>query len=285
MSGRYWYVPPLAVANSTIATASGVGGATCATSVFILVLGLAPQVAIAAALASETFGFASGAVAYARRRVIDYRLGTSLLVAAIPAAMLGAWLSSRIDERVLRAILGVGLFVVAANSIRRLAPERRRQMDEAIVQSHSPGEAKTCLVSSGSDEIRYTTCNRAEGGGIATVGAFFKGLTATGLGKMNDDFFLERCLVPSWVSVATSLLVVLFATLTAAIPHVARFAVQGSEGLESLASVLIFSVPGVVIGEQFGPRLAGRLPQREFEWGLHILLLLVAALTLAEALL
>jgi uncharacterized membrane protein YfcA len=126
-------------------------------------------------------------------------------------------------------------------------------------------------------------CNRTEGRLGATVGAFFEGLIATGLGEMNDDFFLERCRVPSIVSVATSLYVVLFNTLTASVTHVARLSFEGGRGLQSLASVLVFSVPGVVIGGQIGPRVAVRLPQRQLDRYLHILLLLVAIITLAEA--
>ena len=285
MTVRYWYVLPLAVVIATVATAIGVGGATFATPVFVLVLGLVPEVAIAAALASEVFGFASGAIAYARRRVIDYRLGTGMLVVAIPAAVLGAWLSGRIDERILKAILGVGLLVVAANSMRGLSPERRKRLDEGIALAHWPGARTTCLLTADGDEICYAPCNRAEGGAIAAVGAFFKGLIATGLGEMNDDFLLERCRVPSRISVATSLFVVLFTTLGAALTHVGRLAIQGGEELRSLASVLVFSIPGVIVGGQIGPRVADRLPRREFEWALHVLLLLVAALTLAEALL
>jgi len=41
-------------------------------------------VAIGASLITEVFGFGSGLYAYARRRLIDYRLAGTLLVVAIP---------------------------------------------------------------------------------------------------------------------------------------------------------------------------------------------------------
>jgi uncharacterized membrane protein YfcA len=86
---RYWYMLPVAVLIATIAMASGVGGATFFSPLFILALGLPPGVAIGAGLIREVFGFASGLYAYARKRLIDYRLGLALLVVTIPAALLG----------------------------------------------------------------------------------------------------------------------------------------------------------------------------------------------------
>ena len=55
--------------------------------------------------------------------------------------------------------------------------------------------------------------------------------------------------------------------------------------LTTVLALAIFSVPGVILGRQLGARLVSRFPQRLLERGLHILLLVVAALTLGEALL
>ena len=98
-------------------------------------------------------------------------------------------------------------------------------------------------------------------------------------------FLLERCRVPSKVSVATGVFVVLFTTLSASAGHLVRLAGTGGAELGTVANLVIFTVPGVLLGGQFGPRLVSRFPQRALERGLHILLLLVAALTLAEAVL
>jgi hypothetical protein len=66
----------------------GGGGATFFSPLFILALGLPPEVAIGTGLITEVFGFASGLYAYARKRLIDYRLGVALLAATIPMALL-----------------------------------------------------------------------------------------------------------------------------------------------------------------------------------------------------
>lgn len=78
MSLEYWYMFPVSILIATTAMASGVGGATFFSPIFILALRLPPEVAIGIALITEVFGFASGVFAYAKKRLIDYRLGRAL---------------------------------------------------------------------------------------------------------------------------------------------------------------------------------------------------------------
>jgi len=285
MTLQYWYMLPLAIVIATIATASGVGGATLFAPLLILALGIPPEVAIGAALVTEVFGFASGLYAYARKRLIDYRLGKVLLVTTIPMALLGVWMSELIEPDTLKAILGVGLFTVAANSLR--APERKDilRLDKAIQEEYGGEKAETRLITAEGEEIRYTVCNRTEGRLIAGLGGLFKGLIATGLGELNDHFLLERCRVPSKVSVATGVFVVLFTTLSASVGHLVGLALTGGQELTTALSLVIFTIPGVILGGQLGPWVVSRFPQRDLERGLHILLLLFAALTLAEVVL
>jgi uncharacterized membrane protein YfcA len=284
MTLQLWYVLPLAMAIAAIATASGIGGATFGAPVFALVAGLPSEVAIAAALVTEVFGMASAVVAHARRGLIDYGLGKPVLATVVPSAVIGAWLSGSLDERALRLAIGVGLVAVAIHSIRRLSRERRAHFDEVIASRSVAAGCVPRLTAANGKEYHYTPCNHAEGRLVAAVGAFFKGLIATGLGEMNDDFFLERCRVPSRVSIATSDYVLLFASLAGGIGHLARFVLRSPASIAPLGSLLVFSVPGVILGGQIGARLAARAPERLLEWGLRILLLAVAAFAIAEAL-
>ena len=196
--------------------ASGVGGATFFAPIFILGLQLSPEVAIGTGLITEVFGFASGVGAYVRKRLIDYRLGTALLVVTIPAAVVGSWLSGVLDPGFLKVILGTGLFVVALSFLRTPDGKDVDRADKAIDEEYGE-KAETCLIAADGEEIRYTVCNRAEGRVIARIGGLFVGLISTGLGELNGYFLLQRCRVPSKVSVATSVFVVAFTALSAAI--------------------------------------------------------------------
>jgi hypothetical protein len=50
-------------------------------------------------------------------------------------------------------------------------------------------------------------------------------------------------------------------------------------------SLVIFTVPGVIIGGQIGPMIASRIPQKLLEHGLGILFILVALLMLGDGIL
>lgn len=285
MTLEYWYMLPVSILVATVAMGSGVGGATFFAPIFILGLGLSPEVAIGIGLITEVFGFASGLFAYVRQRVIDFSLGFSLLIVTIPLALVGTFVAGFVSAEILKIILGVGLFVVALSFLR--APEHKdvERMDEAIEEEYGGDKAETCQVASDGETICYTVCNRNEGRAIAGVGGLFVGMISTGLGELNSYFLLQRCRVPSRVSIGTSVFVVALTALAASIGHFAQFVKSGPETIALVLSVVIFTVPGVIIGGQLGSKFAGRIPQHRLEKGLGALFIVVAALTLGEAIL
>jgi uncharacterized membrane protein YfcA len=282
VSLEYWYLFPIAILIATIAMASGVGGATFFSPLFILALGLPPEVAIGTGLITEVFGFASGLFAYIRKRLIDFSLGLTLLVVTIPLALVGTWVAGLVDAEILKVILGVGLFAVALSVLR--APEHKDvvRMNETIDQEYGGEKAETCLVTAEGEQVCYTVCNKTEGRLISGVGGLFVGMISTGLGELNGYFLLQRCRVPSRVSVATSVFVVALTALAASIGHFYQFTQAGSQVLTTVLNIVIFTVPGVIIGGQLGSRVASRISQHTLERGLGVLFILVGALTLGE---
>ncbi len=118
MELTYWYVFPVAILIAATANGAGVGGATFFSPLFVLVISLEPQIAIGTALITEVFGFSSGVAAHARARSIDWRMARSLIIAAVPAAVVGSLVSSLIDPTALKIVLGAGLAVVAIAFLR-----------------------------------------------------------------------------------------------------------------------------------------------------------------------
>jgi uncharacterized protein len=285
MTLEYWYVFPISILFATMAMASGVEGATFFSPLFILVLRLSPEIAIGTALITEVFGFASGLFAYSRKRLIDYRLGLNLLLVTIPLALIGTWVSGQIQPVYLKVILGVGLFIVALSFLRQ--PEKKDivRMNDAIKTKYGNAKVETCLVSADGEQIRYTVCNRTEGSLLAGIGALFMGMVSTGLGEMNGYFLLQRCRVPSKVSVATSVFVVAITALIASAGHFVKFVQLGGETLTTVFSIVMFTVPGVILGGQLGSRVASRMCQRTLEIGLAIIFIVVAGLTLGQVIL
>ena len=89
MDLTYWYLFPISIGIGFLANGAGIGGATFFTPLFILALGLEPQVAVGVALITEVFGFASGVSAHARARTIDWKVARMLALVSVPAAVVG----------------------------------------------------------------------------------------------------------------------------------------------------------------------------------------------------
>lgn len=285
MTLQYWFMFPISVLIATVAMGVGVGGATFFAPLFILALGLPPEVAIGTGLITEVFGFASGIVAYARRRLIDYKLGFVLLSASVPMAVLGAWVAGFIDPGILKAILGIGLFAVATSFLRTPDKKRVSLLDRAIKEEYGEGKSRTCVTTADGERICYTVCNRFEGMATTGLGGLFVGMISTGLGEVNEFFLLKRCRVPSRVSIATTVFVVAVTALAGSAGHVANFLRLGGETLTTVLSIVLFTVPGVILGGQFGARVSSLVPQRISIRVMGVLFAIVGALTLGEAIL
>jgi uncharacterized membrane protein YfcA len=83
--------------------------------------------------------------------------------------------------------------------------------------------------------------------------------------------------------VATSVFVVAITALIASTGHVYQVAQGGLTGLTTMGNLLLFTVPGVIIGAQLGPAVAKRVSDRAMEIGLGGLFIVTAALLLVEA--
>ena len=282
MTLEYWFMFPISILIATTAMASGVEGATFFTPLFILALGLSPEIAIGTGLITEVFGFASGLYAYARKRLIDYKLGVALLTATIPMALLGTWVAGYVPSEFLKVILGGGLLAIAISFLRAPDHEGVEGLDDAIQKEYGGEKAETCLVTREGEEICYKVCNRKQGRFFAGLGGLFIGMISTGQGELNGYFLLQRCRVPSRVAVASSVFVVAVTALVASSGHFIKFVQTGGETLSTVLSLVAFTVPGVIIGGQLGSWVSSRISQHTLERGLAILFIFVAALTLGE---
>lgn len=282
MSIQYWYMFPVSIVIATIAMASGIGGATFFSPLFMLALGLPPDVAIGTGLITEVFGFASGIYSYSRKGLIDYKLSASLLMVTIPMAVLGSYITGVIDSNILKVILGLGLILVAVSFFKIPNRDVVKHLDRSIDQDYGVKKAKTCITTREGEKICYTVCNRLEGGAIAGLGGLFVGMVSTGLGELNEYFLLKRCRVPSKVSVASSVFIVAGTAMAASIVHFIRFSQVGGDTLRIVLSIIVFTIPGVIIGGQIGPILSSRIPSRVMIVSLGILFIIVALITLTE---
>ena len=81
---------------------------------------------------------------------------------------------------------------------------------------------------------------------FAVVGGAFLGMISVGLAELQEYHLVVKCKLPSPVAVGTSIFVVICTVFVAT--------ATDSDNLQ-VVNVAIFTVPGVLIGGQIGPRL------------------------------
>lgn len=276
-----WFMFPISIVIATIAMSSGVGGATFFAPIFLLGLGLEPEVAIGVGLITEVFGFTSGLIAYLRRKLVDFQLAKSILIFSIPAATLGVVAANYVNPNILKAILGVGLLAVAFSLLRAPAPASEETSDNKI-DDPSKADGMATVTSTAGETFSYPVPDKRIGGFVAIVGGFFTGMISTGLGELNSYYFLQRSKIPSKVAVATSVFTVAFTAMVAAAGHLVSFVSAGGETLGIVFGLVIFTAPGVAIGGQIGPFVATRISQHALEKTLGGLFILVAMLVIGQ---
>ena len=284
-----WYLFPASIAIATVAMASGVGGAIFFSPLFILVLGLEPQIAIGTALFTELFGFSSGLFAYSRNRLIDYKLGISILKWSVPSAILGTLLISYVSPDLLKGGFALGIAFIGIQIFRATRQEqnekhaeehdRRRATTDVSDASEEAKKFESTLTSADGQTYHYTVCNRKGLRWIASIGGATVGLISVGLGEMMDYQLISKCKVPSPVAVATAVFCVVVTVLVASLGHFYEFAFHSAEGTisESL-SVAKFTIPGVLLGGQIGPKLQKILPETYLKYGLAGLFVFISLL-------
>ena len=254
-----WYLFPLSVLIATIAMTSGVGGAVFFSPLFIIVLGLPPSVAVGTALTTELFGFSSGLYAYWKRQLIDFKLGTSLLMFAVPAAIVGSLSADVFPADVLKTIFAVGIIFIGSQLYQSYRREERERLDQDT-EEDARQDYESVLRDRAGREYRYTVCNKNQGRMFAAIGGAFLGMISVGLAELQEYHLVGRCRVPSPVAVGTSVFVVVVSVLIASLGHFYHFVTEAdSTILSQVLNIIVFTVPGVLIGGQIGPLLQARL--------------------------
>ena len=275
ISFEFWYLFPISIAIATLAMSSGIGGAVFFSPLFILALKLDPKIAIGSALATELFGFLSGLVAYTRAKLIDFKVALILLIFSVPMAVLGSVYSDLIPAIILKAIFAVGLAFIAFQLFNSWRKEEREKK-EAEHKEEFAEDYESELTDSKGRTFKYTVCNKNMGRSFAAIGGAFFGMISVGLAELQEYHLVARCKVPTPVAVGTSIFVVVVTALAASIGHFIEFAEAGSDTMNQVLSVITFTIPGVIIGGQIGPKLQAVVPEDKMKVGISALFAIIS---------
>lgn len=248
----YWYLLPVGILIASIYSSTGISGANFWALVYILVLGLDPRLGFWLSLVSMLFGSLGGLAAHGARRTIRWRLVGACARFAVPAAAAGALAAVWVPGRLLLLTFGLFLLGYGAFLLHRL---RSRATARSGIHP-----------------------------GWGLSGGFLTGLISVGTGELLLPRVLEHEQVDRPVVAAgTTLAVVFAASLTAMLLRLSPAFVDvllAEQG--RIASILLWEIPGVLLGSQLGPVVAHRLDRRTMTSYVAVLLVLVGALMLGR---
>ncbi|MCX6093558.1 MAG: sulfite exporter TauE/SafE family protein [Candidatus Bipolaricaulota bacterium] len=213
------------------------------------------QAAAGTSLTAITFTSLSASIAYARRHVIQYRVGLTLM----PASLLGAWAGARLTTTIESRWLAIGFAVLLLYPIVMML---RGKTTSEIGHAHRDVATGPRLYGIGA--------------AIGLVAGLASGLLGIGSGTImvpSLALFLGLEILPA---IATSLFVMVPSSAFGALTHFT----QGSVDL-GLALPLIV---GTVIGAQFGPFLGDRIPRKRLRQLFGLILLYAAVNMILKAL-
>ena len=277
----YWFMFPVAMCVATLAMLSGIGGAALFTPIFVLIFPLlGPEyalqgtvVAIGTALLTETFGFTSGFIGYYRKRLIDFAIVFKYLRIAAPVAIAGAFLAHLVPGGLL--ILGYAVLVLILAIIHIVVQH------EEDVASATPPDAESDAnlrrkVDSAGREYVYKIPEPGISGGLYTgIGAFLTGMVSVGIGEVIVPQLTKRG-VPLPIAVAASVKIVIVTAACASFTLIGQLISEG--GFDAIPwNLVAYTIPGVLIGGQIGPRLQTYVSHRVMEYSISTLFIVLAA--------
>ena len=280
----YWFLFPVSILIATIATSTGIGGAIFFSPLFIIVLRMDPSVAFGTALTTQLFGFGSGLYAYARQRLIDYKLGVGILKFSIPAAVVGSLSAGAFPALALKIFFAAGIIFIGSRLYTSYHQEKRERLDKGNNRKPEISYESTLTTRDGVT-YKYTVSEKKLGRFFAAIGGAFLGMISVGLAELQEYHLVARCRVPLPVAVATSIFAVVVTVLIASLGHFYNtFTGTESSLFQQIVAVLTFTIPGVIVGGQIGPLVQARVNPDLMKLAISFLFISVGVFMLATVL-
>lgn len=263
MEHSLWLIP-LGFAVGTLGTLIGAGGGFVLMPVLLLLYPESdPGALTAVSLAVVFLNTASGSLAYARTKRIDYRSGLLFAAATVPGAVAGVLSVDDLPRRAFNALFGVVMIAAAVYLAAHRAGER------STVRAGDRSLTSRILVDSYGIEHRYAFSMRL-GMILSVFVGYVSSLLGIGGGIIHVPALVRLLDFPVHLATATSHFILAIMALAGTIVHLAT----GSFGEGGLAHAALLGA-GALAGAQAGAALAARAR------GVWIIRGLAAALALA----
>lgn len=269
----YWFMLPISTLVATGAMLGGIGGAAMFMPIFLIIFPLLgpeyaiaePVAAIGVALLTEAFGFSSGLIGYLRRHLIDFKVAKSLIIIAVPSAIVGSVLSQYAEPNMLKILYGSLMLILTYIMLRRPSNNEKNKITEDTLTGKFKHVGHERIVTDNTGTtFTYHLCHPGRGRAFTGIGGFITGLMSVGIGEIITPQLIRSCKMPVSVAVATSVFVIIITVAVASGTHV--YALISEGGLEAVPwHLVIYTAPGVIIGGQIGSRLQGKFDSDKME--------------------
>lgn len=225
-----WTALPVGILFATLATMVGIAGGVLWTPYLIFLVKLEPAQAIGTSLLIQVAGMGSGAVTAVMQGKVTPRFTAMLTAAALPGVGVGAWLSTLVPSDSLVFLLGAILLATALVFV--------YARENVSVSTDTVDLFRT---------VRYLP--------LATLFSVFTGLLSVGVGDFMVPVLRNRLHMRMDAAIGSCLVVMAMNAVFGSILH-------GIKGEPVVWKIIVWAVPGVLIGGQIGPRLAGYIPDQ-----------------------
>lgn len=257
----YWGIFPIGVGIASLAMLTGVDGAAFWGPVLLLAYNVDPAVAVACGIFIEVFGFGSGVYGYAVRGKIIFRDAVPLLFIAVPLGIAGASIAKALPAAAITGAVATGCLYLAfrnAGRARLLIPERA-ETDLHLEQK----------------PLGYL---------LTGIGGFFTGAIGFGLGETNNYYMLIKNRFPVAYASGTTVFMIAVTAFVTSLFNIVYFRQEAGLDFAELYSIVVFAVPGVIIGGQIGVRLAHITRRNVLHYILTAVFTFMAVMAFAKAL-
>ncbi len=225
MNFEYWYVFPYAIFVCVFATASGFSGAVLFQPFFYFVLNIPIPASIATGIATETIGMSGGAYQYYRQKQHEFGLIKKLYPFTLIGVIVGFYFFLKISTPELKIFIGLVMIFISILQIMSL-------------------------------KIHFSQIKHLKY--IAPIITFVSGIfsisTGTGVAEMNQPLLEHGYKIGTRKANATAILLEALADWPITFLNLSLGLIRWD--------ILIYSVAGVLIGSQIGPRIANHLPEK-----------------------
>lgn len=241
---------------------TGVGGGSLMTPFLVTVMGVPAPTAIGTDMVYATVTKLTGSWQHYRQRSINLEVALFLGIGSIPASLLGVltleWIKNSFDsgrvDAIMITVIAITLVVVGGSLIfRTFMPERWTERN----QHRWDGKGRMSL------QRRVFTIV------FGAVGGYLVGLTSIGSGSIMAVILLLLYPLSPAVIVGTDIAHATVLSLVTGLAHMT----QGNVDFGLVGTLLLGSIPGVLIGS----RVAPWLPSRPLRIVLSVMLIFVGA--------